>query len=211
MARSKAFTVIGFVPTPTLTSVVATGGVGTSYTYKIVGVDAAGAQTAASAGVTQASGPTTLDVTHYNTCNWTDPLNAVSILIYRTAGGATQGLVGTVAAGVQTFRDDGKVADGSTASASNVTGFSAAIPTADLRDLTLAVAGTFVASWKLQGTHTPLGAWVDLSLITAAGTSSASAQTTPLVVATLAPAVGKVRFAMTAYTSGTVTASIAGH
>lgn len=54
------------------------------------------------------NGPTTLDVTHFNTITWVDvaPTGVKGYHIVRTAGGTTQGLIASIAPGVQTFKDD---------------------------------------------------------------------------------------------------------
>ena len=144
-----------------------------------------------------------LNATDYNTLVWTDPLNAVSIRIYRTAGGLTQGLIGTVAAGVGTFRDDGDVGDGTTAPSANTTGVGIALPVSDLRDLTLQVSGTFVATMQLQGKIDGQAAWQNVgSAISSAGFTD---------VYTTAKTLSQLRMTMSAYTSGTPVAVVAGH
>jgi hypothetical protein len=145
--------IANFVPNPSAPTVTPTGGAAGSYSYKIVGVAADGTQTAASSAGSTSAGPTTLDASHYNTETWTDPLNAVTILIYRTAGGVTQGLIGSVAAGVQTFRDDGKVGDATTPSASNGTGVGSAVSMPVYAAEPWAwLYGTFVATVQIQAT-----------------------------------------------------------
>lgn len=121
MSASISFANPG-IQTPVLTSVTPTGGAAGAQGYKIVGIDREGNPTAASAAVSTSVGPTTLDVSHYNTLLWTDPTNAVSVDVYRTTGGAAQGKIGRVAAGVGTLVDNGLVADGTTAPAANATG-----------------------------------------------------------------------------------------
>lgn len=202
MARIFKLNVCQFVANPTLTSVTPTGGSATSWTYKIVGVDANGGTTAASAGVSTATGAATLDATHYNTLAWTDPANAVSILVYRTAAGGTPnstGLIGTVAAGVQTFRDDGKTGDSSTAPAANTTGVGTATECASLRDKSVQVDGTFVSTNQIQGTIDGVN-WQN----------EGSAATTATVV-NITTSWMSIRNKQTAYTSGTPTVTLLGH
>lgn len=195
----QALNVVNFVANPTLTSVTATGtDDSASRTYKIVGVDSAGAETAASAGVTDAHGKTTLDASNYETLVWTDPPGAVSIKIYRTAGGGTQGLIGTVDAGVQTFRDTGIAGDGSTPSASNGTGIgSPASGVLNLSDLVF-VVDTVGGGCTMQFQGSANGVdWInDGSAQNSSGAAVAAAHKWQLV-----------RVKMTAYTSGTPRAS----
>lgn len=200
MARIFKLNVVQFVATPSAPTVTPTGGVGTSYSYKLVATDSSGATTAASSAGSTAAGPTTLDATHYNTVTWTDPVSTPgSILIYRTAGGATQGLIGTVAAGVQTFRDDGKVADGTVAPSSNTTGIGAATECASLREKSVQVDGTFVSTNQIQGTIDGVN-WQN----------EGSAATTATVV-NITTSWMSIRNKQTAYTSGTPTITFLGH
>lgn len=201
--RTAVVPVALFVPSPTLTSVTPTGGVAGSYTYKVVGVAVDGTTTAASAGVTDAAGPTTLDGTHFETLAWTDPANAVSVRIYRTAGGATQGLIGTVAAGVQTFVDTGAAGDANTAPSTNTTGVGGPADVAELRDLTFQLSGTFVATVQLQGRIDGAAGYQNIgSALTTSGFVDVSAT---------AKTLSELRLQMTAFTSGAPVAVVAGH
>lgn len=202
MSRIFKVPVTQFVANPTLTSVTPTGGSATTWTYKIVGVDASGGTTAASAGVSTAAGAATLDASHFNTLAWTDPTNAVSINIYRTAAGGTPnatGLIGTVAAGVQTFVDNGLAADGTTAPSSNTTGVGGSVECASLRDKSVQVDGTFVSTNQIQGTIDGTN-WQNEG--SAATTASVVNITTSWVF---------IRNKQTAYTSGTPTITLCGH
>lgn len=202
MARIFKVPVQQFVTNPTLTSVTPTGGSATNWTYKIVGVDANGGTTAASAGTSTAAGAATLDATHYNTLAWTDPANAVSINIYRTVVGSspnTTGLIGTVAAGVQTFKDDGKAGDGTTAPAANTTGVGASVECASLREKSVQVDGTFTSTNQIQGSIDGVN-WQNEG---SAATSAAIVNITTSWVF--------VRNKQTAYTSGTPTITLCGH
>jgi hypothetical protein len=203
MARTKSLDIVYFVPTPTITAVTPTGGVAGHYTYKLVAVDSAGGLTAASTGTAITTGPTTLDGTHYNTITWTDALKSAHTMIYRTAGGLTQGYLGTVAAGVQTFRDDGIVGDASTPSAANTTGFGAAAPTIELSGLSAEFDGTFTATLQLQGKVNPAASWQSVG---AAQTSAGL-----LDIAATINTLSQVRVHMTAYTSGAPVVVVAGH
>jgi len=202
MARIFKVPVQQFVTNPTLTSVTPTGGSATTWTYKIVGVDASGGTTAASAGVSTAAGAATLDGTHFNTLAWTDPANAVSIKIYRTAAGGTPnttGLIGTVAAGVQTFVDSGLAGDGSTAPAANTTGIGAAVECASLRDKSVQIDGTFSSTNQIFGS-------IDGTNWQGEG-SSGSTKT----VVNITTSWVFVRNQQTAFTSGVPTITLCGH
>jgi hypothetical protein len=204
VAVALELNIVNFVPTPTLTSVTPTGtDASKTWGYKIVGVDSVGGETVASSQVTTTHGAAALDGSNFNTLVWTDPAGAVSIKIYRTADGAgstpnTTGLIGTVAAGVQTFADTGLAGDGSTASASNTTGIGA--PASGVLNLS---SGVFVvntvgggATFQFQGSANGVD-WInDGSTQNANGAAVAAAHKWMLV-----------RAKMTAYTSGSPTAS----
>lgn len=202
MSRIFKVPVQQFVTNPTLTSVTPTGGVGTTWTYKIVGVDASGGTTAASAGTSTAAGAATLDVSHYNTLAWTDPANAVTIKIYRTVAGGTPnttGLIGSVAAGVQTFVDNGLAGDGSTAPSTNTTGIGAAVECASLREKSVQVDGTFSSTNQIQGTIDGVN-WQN------EGSAASSAAVVNITTSWMS-----IRNKQTAYTSGTPTITMLGH
>lgn len=199
MARIFSVPVQPFVPNPTLSSVTPTGGAAQSITYKIVGIGSDGKTTAASAGVTDATGPTTLDATHFETLVWTDPLNAAFVDIYRTAGGTSQGKIGRVAAGVQTFVDDGKVGDAISPPTSNFTGVGTAVVVDWARDKSVQIDGTFVSTNQLQG-----------SIDNVNWQNEGSAATTATVV-NISTSWAFIRNKQTAYTSGTVAITFCGH
>lgn len=202
MARIFKVPVQQFVANPTLTSVTPTGGSASTWTYKIVGVDASGGKTAASAAVSTAAGAATLDATHYNTLAWTDPANAVTILIYRTVDATsptTTGLIGSVAAGVQTFRDDGKAGDNTTAPAANTTGVGGSVECASLRDKSVQIDGTFASTNQIQGTIDGVN-WQN------EGTAATSAAVVNITTSWML-----IRNQQTAFTSGTPTITFLGH
>lgn len=200
MARIFKLNVVSFVTTPAAPTVTPTGGAAGSYSYKLVATDSTGATTAASTAGSTAAGPTTLDGTHFNTITWTDPVAApASVKIYRTAGGATQGLIGTVNAGVQTFTDNGVVADGTVAPTSNSTGVGAYTECASLREKYLQFGGTFVSTNQIQGSIDGTN-WVN----------EGSAVTTSSVVA-VNPSYVLIRNSQTGYTSGSVAITLCGH
>ena len=115
---------IGFTVTPGTPTVVAQGTPGAvTYTYKIVSRSGTDQKSAAGAAGSVTDGHATLDVTNFNRITW----SAVAVGaeggfdIYRTVGGATQGRIGQVGAGVLTFDDTGLVANGATAPATTET------------------------------------------------------------------------------------------
>lgn len=198
---NRAFVVAKLLVNPTLTSVTPTGGAAASITYKIVGIDQALNPTAASAGVTDAVAPTTLDGTHFETLAWTDPVGVAFVDIYRTAGGPSQGKIGRVAAGVQTFVDNGLVGDGTTAPAANTTGNGTPIGIDDLDDINVQVDGTFVATIQIQGQIDGGSTWFPVG----------TAATAPALVNAATTFFSKLRAKMTAYTSGTPIIFAGGH
>lgn len=202
MSRIYTIPVQQFVANPTLTSVTPTGGTATTWTYKIVGVDASGGTTAASAGVSTAAGAATLDGSHFNTLLWTDPANAVSIRIYRTVAGGTPntlGLIGTVAAGVQTFVDSGAAGDASTAPAANTTGIGGAVECASMREKSVQIDGTFVSTNQIQGS-------IDGVNYQNEGSAASSAAVVNITTSWVF-----IRNKQTAFTSGTPTITFCGH
>lgn len=145
---------------PTITSVVATGGSGTNYTYEITGVNKQG-ETNASSGTT-VSGGATLSGSIYNTI--TIPVNTsgyTSYNIYRTASSGTPsstGLIGSVAASgsaAVTFKDTGLAGSGSAPTTALIGGTLTAPyfnPTAAQTTYTGSVSGTAIWSMPFRGT-----------------------------------------------------------
>ena len=108
---------------PTVTN-VGTAGV-TTYSYTITAVSATGGESTASTAGTTATGNATLSSTNYNAITWTPVAGAVSYKVYRTVGGATQGLLATT--GSTYYFDQGAAGSGSaptsdTTGSLNVTG-----------------------------------------------------------------------------------------
>ena len=106
--------------TPVITQ-VGTGGA-VNYSYKLAGFDGAVGTTAASTAGTTSGGNATLSAANYNAITTTTVIGQ-QYNVYRTVGGAAQGLIGTfVATSTSTvFNDTGLVATGTTP-ASNTTG-----------------------------------------------------------------------------------------
>ena len=96
--------------------VVATVGTtgATTYTYRVAAVDATG-ETLACPSVSITTGNAALSGANYNTVTWIPIYGAVSYYVYRTAGGASQGRIGTVTHSTATLSDTGLVATASTA------------------------------------------------------------------------------------------------
>ena len=114
------------LPTPSAPTITNVGTPGaTTYSYKVVAYTATSTDhSPASANGTTATGNATLNGSNYNHIVIT-PINGATIYyVYRTVGGATQGLISAVGVSVQTltFDDTGIVADGSTAPTTNTTG-----------------------------------------------------------------------------------------
>jgi hypothetical protein len=84
----------------------------TTYGYKIVVHYSTGGTTALSAEGTTVTGNATLSGTNYNIITWSAVTGAASYKVYRTTGGATQGLIATITAGTETTNDTGIVATG---------------------------------------------------------------------------------------------------
>lgn len=119
------------VAAPTITN-VGTAGV-TTYTYVVVAKGGTGATLntapASSAGTTT-TGNASLSTTNYNVVTWTHVAGASSYDVYRTVGGATQGVISNVTAThrfdgtlpTYTLNDTGLAGDSTTAPTTNTTG-----------------------------------------------------------------------------------------
>lgn len=113
----------GFAPlnTPSAPTISPQGVTGaTSYSYKVAALYGHYSTDASTAGST-ATGNATLNGSNFNRITWTIDPRATGYAIYRTAGGATQGQIGTVAANVGTFDDTGITAISLNVPASNLT------------------------------------------------------------------------------------------
>lgn len=91
----------------------------TTYSYKVVATFGNGHSAASPVGTT-VTGNATLSATNSNLLAWAAVQYATGYTIYRTAGGATQGAIGTTAA--LAMVDTGFTADGTTAPTLNTTG-----------------------------------------------------------------------------------------
>jgi hypothetical protein len=178
-------------PTPTVTPQGTTGA--TNYSYKLVAKDSDGQVAAAGTAGATTTGNAVLDGTNFNRVTWVDSAGAASFDVYRTVGGATQGKIGTVAAGVQTFDDTGLVANGATAPVVNVSGTGRAQSVAHYLAGTIqcsGAGGAFVGTIQVKGSLDG----VEFENVGAAFTAGGFAD--------LARRYAVLRADMTAYTSG---------
>ncbi len=105
---------VGALATPALPTITPQGTPGaTAYSYVIVALAQNGVSAASAAGST-ATGNATLSPTDSNRIVWVAIAGATAYRIYRTVGGATQGLIAT-AGNTTTLDDTGLVGDASTA------------------------------------------------------------------------------------------------
>jgi hypothetical protein len=113
-----------YISTTPATPVITNGGTAgvTSYSYKIAGFDGVVGTTAASSAGSTTTGNATLNGTNFNIITETTVVGE-QYNVYRTVGGATQGLIGTFTATSTTsvFNDTGLTATGTTPS-TNTTG-----------------------------------------------------------------------------------------
>lgn len=116
---TQSFSALGLIATPNTPTVTPTGGVGTTWAYKIVAIRANGGNSQAGSAGSTAAGAATLDGTHFNVLTWVASAGADGGYdVYRTTAGGTPnttGKIGHVAAGVLTLKDDGLTGDASTA------------------------------------------------------------------------------------------------
>jgi len=99
--------------TPTVTPQGTSGS--TAYSYRIVAMDALMSTAAGTAGSTT-TGHATPNTTNFNRVAWAAVTNATGYKVYRTAGGATQGLIQTLRSGqTLTLDDTGLTGDGTAA------------------------------------------------------------------------------------------------
>lgn len=113
----------GTIPTPSAPVVTPAGTTGsTTYGYKVVAVGVNG-DTPPSSETQITNGNATLDSTNKNGVTWTAPTALSGAItgykVLRSTGGATQGLVGSVAGNVLTFTDTGIAATVYSPSATN--------------------------------------------------------------------------------------------
>ncbi len=194
---------------PTVTPQGTTGA--TSYSYKLVArvkglpnalgvIIEASAKTDASTAGSTATGNATLSTSNFNRLTGiTAPAGCDDGFdIFRTVGGATQGKIATIAAGVTTFDDTGFAADGSTAPSTNATGVGEWTPVDKLRDAYAQFGGTFVATIQLEGS------------VNGTDPVSEGAAQTAVGMLQVTKSYEMLRAKMTAYTSGAPTVDVSG-
>lgn len=95
----------------------------TTWTYKLVAINATGTTEAGAASSTT-TGNATLDGTNFNRLTWTAVTNATGYWVFRTAAGGTPSTTGRIAVlgAVTTYDDQGAAGDSSVAPTSNSTG-----------------------------------------------------------------------------------------
>lgn len=127
----------------------------TTYSYKVVAeygsaIGAGGISTTAASPVgTTATGNATLDAVNYNTVTITAVPGAINYLVYRTVGGATQGLIGGGTGLV--FNDTGLAADGTTAPTVNTTANAFLLTSKDYGRHTNQISGQVTAGSTANG------------------------------------------------------------
>lgn len=114
------------VPTGVVVSPQGTTGA-TTYGYRVTALGGGGETTGATEGTT-ATGNAALSGANFNRVTWNAVTGASGYAIYRTTGGATQGKIGTVVAGVLTFDDTGLAAAGAVPGANNAVTFNIRVP-----------------------------------------------------------------------------------
>jgi len=126
-ASSFTATSIG---SPSVFSVTPVGTTGVAtWTYKVVGIDAAGNHTAVSGATSTTTGNATLNGTNYNAILLVGGAGAVQYQIYRTASGGTPSTTGLIATVISvggnnyTYNDQGAAGDSSTAPTTATTGY----------------------------------------------------------------------------------------
>jgi len=96
------------VPSAPVVTPTGTPGV-TTYTYELVALNALGSTSHSPPGTTT-TGTATLDGNNYNLLTWAPVQDALRYQLYRTVGGASQGLIATVEASTLALVDDGTLA-----------------------------------------------------------------------------------------------------
>jgi hypothetical protein len=142
--------------------------------YKVVGRTSTGFVTAASAAGSTATGHAAPDGTNFDRVTWVNVAGAYEYRVYRSAGGATQGLIGTVSAGAVSpqLDDTGLVGDGTTAPGANTTAALAATDyTATGKAIDVIMAKKGVGIVAVVGVSSAHQAAVNAAMLTAAATA----------------------------------------
>ena len=141
------FTSIGYPIGLTVTAEGATGS--TVYGYRVTAINDDN-ETIACTEVKTTAGNATLSETNYNGLEWTEVTGASSYAVYRTTGGATQGLIGT--ATTTTFNDTGLVGDGESVPIEDTTGIKYTNFTIRNRKISFYDADTYAMSYIARPT-----------------------------------------------------------
>lgn len=167
-----SFEVATYVAAPSAPTVTPQGTPGAStVTYRIEAVDADGNVTEAGSAGSTSTANATLNGTNYNGLTWAVVPGAASYRVHRTAGGPSQGLIGTPTS--NSLNDTGLAATAATLSSANGTGKGESISVIDaLADKTVQVSGTF-ADLRLEGSLDGTN-WTEIHQFTAAGAHSFS-------------------------------------
>lgn len=182
-----------------------------SWGFKLVGIRSTDSTTSA-AGTegTTAAGPVTADEDNQIDVTWTDDaawaaagVTHVQVWLTTAPGAVVEGLVGTVAIGDQAFTYTGQTQTSVLANipTTNTTGLGDALCVLALRDKTIQIVGTFVGTVQFQGS-------IDGTNWVSEGAAQTAASTALLEVS---ETYQFMRANMTAYTSGTPSAYLAGH
>lgn len=191
---------------PAITNIGTAGAV--TVAYKLIGVYASGRRTAVGAAGTTTTSNATLTSSNYNRATWVDPAAngndaLASVEVYRTTSPtspSTTGLIATVAAGVQLLNDTGLAGAGVAPSTTDSTGNGTAAVTLHMREKSVQLTAVGTGTYQLQGSLDNVN-WIN------EGTALTASSTTLLEVS---ERYAFMRFAATAYTSGTPRAYIAG-
>jgi hypothetical protein len=157
-------------PTPTVTPVGTTGS--TSYSYALVAVSINGTYSAIGTAGSTTTGNATLSGANYNLITWTPVVDAVSYIIVRTVGGATQGAIAIVTASDASFADVGIAAQtGTTATQPFLRPATPSAPT--VAQVTGATAGSTSYAYKITAIAAN-GVWSAESSATTLSTGNAT-------------------------------------
>jgi hypothetical protein len=178
-------------PTPVVTSVGTTGA--TTYTYALVAISANGTYSALGTAASTTTGNAALSSVNASQITWVPVADAAGgYLIVRTAGAATQGVIGRVAGGVNQFFDTGLVAQtGTSATQPQGTLPAPSAPTVTPTGTVGTTGYTYtVASISYNGV------WSAASTGTATSTGNATLSTTNYNKITWTVVAGAVRYAI---------------
>jgi len=142
---------IGYPAGLTVTPTGTTGA--TTYGYRVTALSSDN-ETIACPEVKVTNGNATLSETNYNALAWTEVADASSYAIYRTTGGATQGLIGT--ATDNTFDDTGLVGDSESVPAEDNTGINYTNYTIRNRKISFYDADTYALTYVARPTVTAI-------------------------------------------------------